>query len=123
MDLTRHNAATNRIGEDVCTKAAPNNTLTLVCELTQGVPTPHIQWLKNGETLPNGVILSNSSDTWSSNITLKLPINASTSSKQQIEGNYSCVVINRAGLTTASSYVTIFGGNTLKYLPLIVEDT
>ena len=102
MDLTREGESTHRVGEDVCVRAGPSARLTLMCGVVQGVPTPTIQWLENGQEIPN-VTNSNS-------LILTLPSDASVSSKQEIEGNYSCVATNEAGITTASTYVTLFGG-------------
>ena len=54
---------------------------------------------------------------------MTLPSDASISSKQEIEGNYSCVAINEAGITTASTYVTMFGGKYLNQQTFLVDVT
>lgn len=85
-------------------RAGPSARLTLLCGVVQGVPAPNIQWLKNGKELPSNYNATNNS------LTLELPSDASIASKLEVEGNYSCVATNEAGITTASTYVTLFGG-------------
>ena len=94
----------------MCVRAGPSATLTLVCGVVQGVPAPDIQWLKDGEALPKTLSPRFNSENTSSSLTLILPLDASPSSKGEIEGNYSCVATNEAGITTASTYVILFGG-------------
>ena len=109
LDLTRQEQNTHRIGEDMCVRAGQTARLTLKCEILQGVPTPGIHWLKNGANLSSKLALGLDSNT-NNSLTLTLPSDASTSSKREIEGNYSCVATNDAGITAATTYVVLFGG-------------
>jgi hypothetical protein len=109
LDLTQEQQnATQQIGVDLCVKAAQGTTLTLGCGVLQGVPPPDTHWLRDGEhlasTLPSEVY-----ENTTERLILTLPLDASHSSKQAIEGNYSCVATNEAGIAVASTFVTLFG--------------
>ena len=98
-----------QVGIDLCVKAGPHAGVTLTCEVLQGVPIPEVTWLRNGKDL--SVTLTAGSYKYITNtLTLMLPVNASSTAKKSIEGNYSCVAINPAGVASASSYITLFGG-------------
>ena len=102
LDLTQNLENYQRIGIDLCVRAGPDAELTLECEILEGEPTPDVKWLKDGKEL----VYANASN----NLTLLLPANASTAAKLAIEGNYTCVAINKAGIVSASSYILLFGG-------------
>ena len=109
LDLTQSLENSHRIGIDICVRAGAGAELTLECAILQGVPTPDIKWLKDGKELVSATSYTNTSK----HLTLSLPTNASRAAKLSIEGNYSCVAINKAGIVSASSYVLLFGGNIL----------
>ena len=101
LDLTKSLENVHEIGIDMCVRAGERAKLVIKCKLLEGVPSPDIMWLRDGKEINRSL---------DSRLTLVLPTDASTSSKQSIEGNYTCVATNRAGITAASSYITLFGG-------------
>lgn len=84
--------------------AGPSAELTLKCDILDGIPTPDIKWLKDG------TLIAGPYNQTSFSLTLSLPSDASNAAKREIEGNYSCVAVNAAGIASVSSYVTLFGG-------------
>lgn len=106
LDLTHDLENAQQVGLKLCVKAGPSAQLTLRCDITEGIPTPVVKWLKDG----NEVLTSGGYNPISLNLTLSLPTNASNAEKEEIEGNYTCVAINVAGVASASSHVTLFGG-------------
>ena len=110
LDLTQNSDNnTHQIGIDLCVRAGPNKELTLRCEVLHGDPTPQVRWLRDGKDL--AVTLSKDSyENTTESLTLALPFDASSAAKQAIEGNYSCVATNAAGVAVASSYIILFGG-------------
>lgn len=109
LDLTDRMESVQQIGKDLCVRAGPYAIIILKCEVLQGVPLPDIKWMRDGENLTD-VLAQEYYETTSINLTLFLPNDASSTSKQDIEGNYSCVATNLAGIASSSSYITIFGG-------------
>ena len=109
LDLTETLQNVQQVGKDLCVRAGISAILTLKCEMLQGVPTPDVMWLKDGKNLNDTLALGVYENTIS-NLTILLPADASSASKRAIEGNYSCVAINSAGIASASSYVALFGG-------------
>lgn len=104
-DLTQDLENTQQVGLRLCVIAGPSAQLTLKCDILDGIPTPDIRWLKDG------TLIAGPYNQTSFSLTLTLPSDASNVAKGEIEGNYSCVAINAAGIASVSSYVTLFGGN------------
>ena len=105
LDLTKQEQNVVMVGEDVCVRAGPNARLTLTCQVFQGVPEPALQW-----DSPHSARRISRISADGNSLDLLLPSDASYSSKLLIEGNYTCVARNTAGITTATTYVTLFGG-------------
>ena len=106
LDLTHEYTASQQVGLELCVRAGA--TLTLRCEVVEGRPDPEVKWLKDGEEL--AAALDGGYSEGQFNLTLTLPSEASHVGKRQMEGNYTCIAINVAGMVSASSYVTLFGG-------------
>ena len=107
LDLTEYLYNFQRIGVDLCLRAGDRAKLTLFCDVVEGIPAPTVKWVKDGRELKT---VSGSRQVTSKYLTLELPSEAYGIAKEQVEGNYTCLVYNTAGTTTLSSYITLFGG-------------
>lgn len=111
LDLTQNLENTQQVGTELCVRAGPSAKLTLNCKILDGLPVPNMWWLKDGKKLYLALLAGSYNETsQNQTLSLLLPNEASTTAKQHIEGNYTCTAINTAGMVSASSYVTLFGG-------------
>lgn len=112
IDLTTQHQASQQVGSELCVRTGPGTSLYLHCDVSEGVPKPDVKWLKDGQSLAQALdgyqyLVFTSGVLLIENLTL--PIEASQLGKGSMEGNYTCVATNIAGMATASSYVVLFG--------------
>jgi len=86
--ILRLESVTINVGKSVTTLTG--NTITIKCNAT-GIPEPSLQWFKDNKKIDN------------TDVSLKINPQKSDS------GVYSCVAENLAGVTKASTKLTIFG--------------
>ena len=122
IDATTNDTIHQQVGLDLCVQAKNTTRIYLTCETTRGVPKPNITWHLNHQSI------NSSQDGFSvfENGTLIIegplvPMEATVTGQGDHSGLYTCVAVNIAGITNASSYVLPFGGKSFLTFSFVVN--